>query len=554
MERVKPILEYSVPKTKRQLRRFLGMVGWYSRFIEKESEIKLPLLTLIKKTQAWQWSAEQQAVFEKLKLALTRTLDLARPDFSLEFTLQCDASNDAVGAVLSQEFEDEEHPIVYIHRVLSSAERNYSTTEKEYLALIWAIRMLRPYLEGYKFKAITDHSALKWLQTLKEPTGRLARWALELQQWDVRIEHRKGAMHRVPDALSRIQENGAEETEIAAFEEVVDPWYLWRREEIRDNPVKYQSWRVEDEMIYKQRRDPILGPVTREENTWKLVVPEEYRTRVLEDVHREVTADYLGVEKTYERIAQKYYWPGVWHNVYQFVEGCDECQRYKVDQAAPNGLMGGRVVERPWAVVASDLIEFPQSKGPNKYVVVFQDLFARWVELRPLRTATGRNVAKALEELVLFRWGTPDYLLTDNGKEFDNKDLGRILEVYVVTRVTMPPYHPQANPVERSNRTLKTMISTFVKNDPRSWDQHLHELRHVLNTASQSSTQVSPAFLNYGRHPPPGEESPTRSRAEEPKSIDTSRGVERPNKEVGCTMRPSYQEYLSGTPATSRTL
>ena len=123
--------------------------------------------------------------------------------------------------------------------------------------------------------------------------------------------------------------------------------------------------------------------------------------------------------------------------------------------------------------------------------------------MRSLRAATGKNVAKAFEELVLFRWGTPNYLLTDNGKEFDNKDLGRILEVYGVTRVTTPPYHPQANPVERSNRTLKSMIATFVKTDHQSWDQHLHELRHAMNTASQSSTRVSPAFLNYGRHPPP---------------------------------------------------
>ena len=106
-------------------------------------------------------------------------------------------------------------------------------------------------------------------------------------------------------------------------------------------------------------------------------------------------------------------------------------------------------------------------------------------------------------ELVLFRWGTPDYLLTDNGKEFDNKDLGRILAVYGVTRVTTPPYDPQANPVKRSNRTLKTMIAKFVMSDHQSWDQHLHELRHAMNTASQSSTRVSPVFLNYGRHPPP---------------------------------------------------
>ena len=105
---------------------------------------------------------------------------------------------------------------------------------------------------------------------------------------------------------------------------------------------------------------------------------------------------------------------------------------------------GGRVIERPWAVVASDLIEFPQSKGQYKYVVVFQDLFTRWVELRPLRFATGKNVAKVFEEFVPFRWGTPDYLFTDNGKDFDNKDLGRILEVHGVTRVTTPPYYPRS--------------------------------------------------------------------------------------------------------------
>ena len=136
-------------------------------------------------------------------------------------------------------------------------------------------------------------------------------------------------------------------------------------------------------------------------------------------------------------------------------------------------------------------------------MVVFQDFFTRWVELRLPRRATGKNVAVALDKLVCCRWGTPDYFLTDNGKEFDNKELLRRLEAYGVIRVTTPPYHPHANPVERSNRTLKTMIATFVKNDHRNWDQHLHELRHAINTAVQSSTRVSPAFLNFGRHPVP---------------------------------------------------
>ena len=266
---------------------------------------------------------------------------MARPDFTREFAVQCDASNEAIRAVLTQEFEGGEHPIVYVHRVLTSAEKNYSTTGKECLALVWAIKKLRPYLEGYRFTAITDRSALRWLKNLREPTGRLARWALELQQWEVRIVHRKGAMHRVPDPLLRIQEVDEGEVEIAAFEEVRDPWYLKRIEEIQTNPIKYKSWRIDDGLIYKQRHDPILGPVTGEEDTWKLVILVEHRDRVLRDAHFEATAGHLGIEKTYEKITQEYYWPGVWHDVYQFVQECDACQRYKADQTAPKGLMGG---------------------------------------------------------------------------------------------------------------------------------------------------------------------------------------------------------------------
>ena len=120
-------------------------------------------------------------------------------------------------------------------------------------------------------------------------------------------------------------------------------------------------------------------------------------------------------------------------------------------------------------------------------------------------SADGKSVARAFEELILFRWETPEYLLTDNGKEFLNKHLEEVLKAYGVKHVTMPPYHPQANCVERMNRTLKPMIAAFVKEDHRNWDAHLHEFRHAVNTATQATTKVSPAFLNYGRHPKPVE-------------------------------------------------
>ena len=132
-------------------------------------------MKLLHKSREWKWEEAQQEAFETLKRALVMAPVLARPDFSKPFVVQCDASNFAIGAVLTQQGEDGEHPIVYINRVLSPAEKNYSTTEKECLAMLWAIKKLRRYLEGYQFTVITDHSALKWLYKLKEPSGRLAR-------------------------------------------------------------------------------------------------------------------------------------------------------------------------------------------------------------------------------------------------------------------------------------------------------------------------------------------------------------------------------------------
>ena len=112
-------------------------------------------------------------------------------------------------------------------------------------------------------------------------------------------------------------------------------------------------------------------------------------------------------------------------------------------------------------------------------------------------------VARTVEELILFRWATPNYLLSDNGKEFNNKFVKEVLEEYGVKLVTTPPCHPQANPVKRSNRTLKPMISAFVVSDHRNWDQYIHEFRHAVNTAVQTSTKMSLAFLNFGCHPRP---------------------------------------------------
>ena len=123
--------------------------------------------------------------------------------------------------------------------------------------------------------------------------------------------------------------------------------------------------------------------------------------------------------------------------------------------------------------------------------------------MKPVRSATGKAVTLAFKDLILFRWETPEYVLTDNGKKFDNKTFKNGLTEYGIKLIFTPPYHPQANPVERTNLTLEILIAMYVESNHRAWDVHIHEFRHAVNTAVQSSLKVSPAFLNYGRNPKP---------------------------------------------------
>jgi len=236
-DKVQAINDYPPPKTIKQLRRFLGMVGWYSRFLANFAEDKVPLCHLLKKDVSWHWNDEQRQAFQKLKDDLVSAPVLVRPDFSKKFYLHCDASDFCVsGTLMQKDDEGHDHAITYINKILSSRERKWTTTEKECYAVIWSLEKLRPYIEGYSFVVYTDHSSLIWLKNLKDVTRRLGRWAMKLLAYDVEIQHRPGRDNKVPDALSR-----AYESVIAALEDFVtqDGWYLRKFKDVSSHPDRF---------------------------------------------------------------------------------------------------------------------------------------------------------------------------------------------------------------------------------------------------------------------------------------------------------------------------
>ena len=182
-------------------------------------------------------------------------------------------------------------------------------------------------------------------------------------------------------------------------------------------------------------------------DAWKLVLPAGDRAKVLAEAHDTPQAGHMGVEKTFARVATHYYWPGYYRDACSYVAQCQECQAHKGSQQAPAGLMSERNIEGPWVVVAADIMgPKPPSKGGNKYVIVFEDLLSRYVELKSLRKTDAKSVLKAFEELVVNHWGCPRVLLTDNGTEFANKMVTERLTEYGIVQSTIPPNHAQANP------------------------------------------------------------------------------------------------------------
>jgi len=203
-EKIKAMTQWPRPANVRQIRQFVGLASWYRRFIPEFSATAAPLTQLTRKNAHWRWGEQEEQAFQALKRSLASSPILACPDFNRRFTLQTDASTTGLGAVLTQHFEDGERVIAYASRTLNGAEKNYSATELECLAVVWGIRHYRGYLEGYEFTVVTDHQALRWLQKLESPTGRLGRWMLELQQYTFDVKYRRGQLNRVADALSRL--------------------------------------------------------------------------------------------------------------------------------------------------------------------------------------------------------------------------------------------------------------------------------------------------------------------------------------------------------------
>lgn len=505
-EKVDAIKNYPTPTNRKEVRRFLGAASWYRRFIPNFSTLASPLNKLTsqgKNTPPFAWTKESNDAFTKLKECLMSTSVLSCPDHSKPFQIHTDASDYGIGAVLTQNIDGNERVIAYMSKSLSKQERNYSTTEREALAVLTAIEHWRCYVDnGQKFTVYTDHAALKWFLNLNNPTGRLARWGVRLSMFNFEIKHRRGSENVVPDLLSRsipISSLDAVKTVTSNPKQTSDSWYLNIYNGCQSSPTSFLNYQVSNNKLYKFKKS--LNPLTKEFE-WKEVIPVEYRKEIIDQNHSEPIAGHFGIFKTFKRLALRYYWPGMYSDVVKAVSSCDTCIAHKHQNHATLGHMGRpKSCYRPFQMLSIDLVgPLPPSRKLNSYIFVVTCCFSKYTLLFPIKRATAEVISKILEENVFLVHGIPSTIVLDNGKQFVSTTLQNLINKYKIPNLHYTPkYSPHINTVERYNKTVMTAVSTFITNDQRVWDLVVPKIQFALNNSVNEVTGFTPSFLVYGR-------------------------------------------------------
>lgn len=510
------------PTSPAQVASFLGMTAYYLRFLPQYSTTTAPLRELLKKDVPWVWTHACSAAIQQLKAQLTSPPVLAHFDLSSPTILTCDASNIAVGAVLSQLHRGTERPIAFASRALSPAEQKYSVGEREALACVWACERWHMYVYGRPFTLRTDHQALTAL-LVTSGTGhrplRIHRWSERLQQYNFTPQFTPGRENVVADLLSRA--TPCPPPSRGPDPEVTEPDLVQMLHTPLQTTVSLQDLQQSSE------QDPVLSrlrafirtgwpPKVPEELTpfyrvreelscWgdvcvarglRTVVPSCLRARILLMAHE----GHLGIVKVKQRCRDLVWWPGIDRDVEAMVRDCTACLvSGKMGPPTPPPLQPLTWPDKPWSHLQLDICgELRGVPHHQRFLVVVYDLHSKWPEVTTVGSVTTRVITDFLEAL-FSRWGTPTTITTDNGPQFISAEFAAFLGERGIKHIRTALYHPEANGgVERLNQTLKNGIRAHLADGFQFDAALLRTLLHYRST-QHSTTGSSPALLMMGR-------------------------------------------------------
>lgn len=488
-EKIKAVLGFPEPKTIKQIQSFLGLTGYFRKFIGKYSIIAKPLSDLLRKDKTFQFGEAEKGAFNKLKQILSKEPVLQIFDPILETELHTDASQDGIGAILLQRLptDNQLHPVQYMSRKSTPAERKYKSYELEVLAVTEALEKFRIYLLGLRFKIVTDCSAFTQTMQKKEISSKIWRWVEKLGNFNYVLEHRPGIRMKHVDALSRNAVMTIAEDDILArikAAQMKDPNLNTMIKMLESKPC--DDYNVSGGILYKFINGRDL-----------LVIPDLMQNEIIRMVHNR---GHSSAKRTENTIQEEYFIPDLKKKIESNIANCVPCivanRKAGKQEGHLHPLLKGDIPLHTYHVDHLGPLE-STSKKYNHILVVIDGL-TKFIWLYPTKSTTSQEVIQKLE-LQRQVFGIPAFIISDRGTAFPSREFSDYCDEKGIKHALITTGLPRANgQVERLNRTIIPILTKLSLKDPTKWYCFVSQLQNILNSTYQRSIGMTPFELLTG--------------------------------------------------------
>ena len=503
--KVQDVLNWEPPKTVSQVRSFLGLAGYYRRFIPNFSQLSKPITKLLKNDTKFEWDKHCNQAFQKLKELLTTAPVLAQPDITKPFDVYCDASGTGLGCVLMQEGR----VIAYASRQLRKHEEHYPTHDLELAAVVLALKTWRHYLLGNLVHIYTDHKSLKYIFTQPDLNMRQRRWLELIKDYELEVHYHPGKANVVADALSRKVHcnNLIFEPLDSSNESVISEPSL----HIMPAPVIHNlaiHSTLREEIIDAQKRDRGMHFIRqniadgkancfRQDDNgaiWfnnRLVIPRDFnlRRKILDEAHQSKYSIHPGSNKMYQDLKKNYWWTRMKREVARYVAECDTCQRVKADHLKAAGLLQPlNIPAWKWEDISMDfIVGLPLTSRKHDSIWVIVDRLTKSAHFLPVNTRyKTRQYAELYISRILCLHGVPKTIISDRGAQFVNRFWEQLHASLGTQLIRSSAYHPTTDgQTKRVNQILEDMLRACALKHKGNWDDYLPFAEFSYNNSYQ---------------------------------------------------------------------
>ena len=508
--KIEAVLKIDPPSTVKGLYSFLCSMNYYRSLIPRFGDLTADLYKMTEtKRRLCDWNESSIEKFNKLKQSLVSAPILAFPDSALPFVIQSDASGHSIASVLLQKHGEIYRPVAFASRKLNQTERRYSTTERELLSVVYAVKQFYLHVEGRHLTIYTDHEPIVTMKSLKNPMGRLGRLFHELSDVSYNLVHIKGKDNHLPDFLSRANVVDSREANINLTELMFT--INWQSEQDKDpnivqvktlldkNEAEWPASIIGKRWLRERKKLYVFNGILYNEN--RIVVPSHLVQEIMKQHHDSVFAGHRGVETTVNSIKTRYYWNFMPTDVETYCKSCHKCQIFNYSQSTNRAPLHPIIVSRPWQIVGLDYMgPFKATQRGNIYIIIGICHFTKFVLGAATTTFSAEVTAEFLFKEVVCKFGMIQQILSDQGSNFESLTFKHLCNLIGANKTHTTTYHAPGNGItERVNKNVKPYLAKFVNSNHDDWDLFMPMVISAYNNSYHSTIGMTPYEAQFGR-------------------------------------------------------